>query len=265
MRKKKDEAARARDFGQKIATSLVYGWAKAAVKDFPERPTRKGKKKGALIGYPRSKMMVAYLSPLHPGLTLEEIGNLVGVSGDLLRVWRTEDLFKKTSERASDKFAAQFLNTLELKIESRPVDAPPASFFFPEEPAWGGVKLSGDDREFSDIELAELIPFFSPRVVNHYLNFLKKKLEDDTLRHAYNPIIPIILAVDQTFRVHNLKDYRAWLRRPQILNFYKNLIAEMILTLPVIENPEVGISENTLKYAKASRDMVWTLIDSLAK
>jgi hypothetical protein len=79
----------------------VASWAMDAKNRYNE-PVRKGTPKGDPIGFTSKKYQAALLMVLYPQcLQLNEIAKLAGVSEGVLRVWRTQNAFKRSVEDAT--------------------------------------------------------------------------------------------------------------------------------------------------------------------
>jgi hypothetical protein len=104
---------------KKQAIHMVQDWADYMLKDYIE-PQRAGTTRGDAIGFPTKKMRAAIFLVLYPQLKLKEIAQLVGdLSDNLLRVWRTEEDFRKKHIDFATKFGRMIgKNIIGSRIEA---------------------------------------------------------------------------------------------------------------------------------------------------
>ena len=95
-----DRIVEEKEQAKALAINLAETWAKLMLENYIE-PTRKGTPKGDTIGFPKKKYHASLLMVLYPNsLRVKEIADLVGVSHDVLRSWRTEKQFKEAISEA---------------------------------------------------------------------------------------------------------------------------------------------------------------------
>lgn len=268
MRKQKDEVRATFEFKRKIAIGLVKAWAEDMLKDYQE-PVWAGKKlyKGEKVGFPRHKMKAAFLQVLYPALNLDEIAQIVGVSGNLLRLWRTEEEFQKVSEAAVDRFWKWLINTIEMRVESKNIDDPSYKRFFKKEPVASSMMLGIEGREEEEIELSGaylvcLIYFFNPKGRDHFVEFIEKKMKIGSDFLLYHPAIEFWL---EALHVKDLRSLRNWIRDPKILNLKKEYIRMQISALNDPRYRKAWGKKGTAEVVEALKMYVWNLIDDLAK
>jgi len=90
---------------KKKLLDLFHKWADPQLEKY-EEPERMGVPRGEPVGFSAKKFHAALAQVLKPSFTLAEIAELVGVSAAQVRVWRTEEPFKKLAE----ELQAGFLN-----------------------------------------------------------------------------------------------------------------------------------------------------------
>ncbi|MBU4234268.1 MAG: hypothetical protein L6277_02350 [Desulfobacterales bacterium] len=82
---------------KKNLLDLFNKWAAPQLLNY-EEPDRVGVPRGEPVGFSAKKFHAALAQVLKPAFTLAEIAKLVGVSAGQVRVWRTEERFKKLAE-----------------------------------------------------------------------------------------------------------------------------------------------------------------------
>ena len=101
--------------------TLLVRYIKEELRGYKE-PERKGTPKGDPIGFSAKKYKTVLLSLT--SMKVEEIAKEVNVSYGLLRVWRTEQHYKKTLEEHTRHFARLFAEDLLFLMEKRRVVIP---------------------------------------------------------------------------------------------------------------------------------------------
>lgn len=96
---------------------IVNTWANRVLRSYVE-PERTGIPKGEAIGLSKKKLHAALLMVLYNpfALSLKEIATMSRNSIGLVRLWRTEPLFKKAIQSNRDSFIEKLLNTIDLLI-----------------------------------------------------------------------------------------------------------------------------------------------------
>jgi len=103
---------------QQEAIKFVTTWAQRAMDRQFEEPIRKGTPKGDPIGPSRKKYHAALLMPLHPKcLNLKAIADMVGTSENVIRVWRTQEGFKKMVSEAHRWIAEVIAETIDRLVD----------------------------------------------------------------------------------------------------------------------------------------------------
>jgi hypothetical protein len=97
---------------KKKLLDLFYKWADPQLDKY-EEPERVGVPRGEPVGFSAKKFHAALAQVLKPSFTLAEIAELIGVSAGQVRVWRTEEPFKKLAE----ELQAGFLNYLADRLD----------------------------------------------------------------------------------------------------------------------------------------------------
>lgn len=232
-------------------------WANVSLKGYRE-PTRSGKRRGDRIGFPRKKQLAAFLMVLHPSFNLSEIARLAGVSGGLIRVWRTEPEFRKVTKTASSQFTKRLINTIEMKAESKKRGDPARKPFFE---GYDPLTIAGR-KDFSVDDLTRIVTFFDLPTQKMFLNFLEEKsYMADFFVHYLNVFVTWMEAIGVIY----FPTLRKLLRDdPWYLNMYKRLLAFEILAL---KDPEFkGIRRGqTAELADSLKDTVWGIIDAWVK
>ncbi|MEW6658016.1 MAG: hypothetical protein AB1424_05100 [Thermodesulfobacteriota bacterium] len=88
---------------KKNLLDLFHKWADPQLEQY-EEPERVGVPRGEPVGFSAKKFHAALAMVLKPSFTLAEIADLVGVSDGQVRVWRTEESFKKLAEELQTGF-----------------------------------------------------------------------------------------------------------------------------------------------------------------
>jgi len=97
---------------KKKLLDLFHKWADPQLEKY-EEPERVGVPRGEPVGFSAKKFHAALAQVLKPSFTLAEIADLVGVSDGQVRVWRTEEPFKKLAE----ELQAGFLNYIADRLD----------------------------------------------------------------------------------------------------------------------------------------------------
>jgi hypothetical protein len=96
---------------KKNLLDFFHKWADPQLEKY-EEPERVGVPRGEPVGFSAKKFHAALAQVLKPAFTLAEIADLVGVSAGQVRVWRTEEPFKKLA----DELQAEFLKYLAYQL-----------------------------------------------------------------------------------------------------------------------------------------------------
>jgi hypothetical protein len=122
MGRKKDSVAEARQEHREAAIRLVKLWVEAALRRY-EEPSRVGVPKGDPIGFPKKKRKAAFFLALYPtALRLKDIAKLAGVSEGVLRVWRSQDEFKRAEREACKQLGVSIANTIEIILDTEEIE-----------------------------------------------------------------------------------------------------------------------------------------------
>jgi hypothetical protein len=97
---------------KKKLLELFHKWADPQLEKYDE-PERVGVPRGEPVGFSAKKFHAALAQVLKPAFTVAEIADLVGVSAGQVRVWRTEEPFKKLA----DKLQAEFLSYMSDQLD----------------------------------------------------------------------------------------------------------------------------------------------------
>lgn len=111
------------DRGQikKKLIDLFHKWAAPQLQEY-EEPERIGVPRGEPVGFSAKKFHAVLAQVLKPAFTLAEIANLVGVSGGQVRVWRTEETFKKLAEELQVSFINYISDQLDYNAKNNDKD-----------------------------------------------------------------------------------------------------------------------------------------------
>jgi len=102
---------------KKNLLDLFNKWAAPQLQNY-EEPERVGVPRGEPVGFSAKKFYAALAQVLKPAFTLSEIADLVGVSAGQVRVWRTEEPFKKMAEELQKGFLNYISYLLELDAKN---------------------------------------------------------------------------------------------------------------------------------------------------
>jgi len=104
-----------------LAIRVAESWITEEFKRYRE-PTRKNTPKGDPIGLSKTKYRAALYMVLYPNsLKVKEIAEIVGVSHDVLRSWRTQKDFKKAISDACRDFGTMIADELDTITREREI------------------------------------------------------------------------------------------------------------------------------------------------
>ena len=106
---------------KKKLLDLFHKWADPQLEKY-EEPERVGVPRGEPVGFSAKKFHAALAMVLKPSFTLAEIADLVGVSSGQVRVWRTEEPFKKLAEELQVGFLNYIADRLDRDARNNDLD-----------------------------------------------------------------------------------------------------------------------------------------------
>jgi hypothetical protein len=106
---------------KKKLLDLFHKWADPQLEKY-EEPERVGVPRGEPVGFSAKKFHAALAMVLKPSFTLAEIAGLVGVSAGQVRVWRTEEPFKKLAEELQVGFLNYITDRLDRDARNNDLD-----------------------------------------------------------------------------------------------------------------------------------------------
>jgi len=122
MKNKSDRVQNIRETDRKLAINFVKDWAERKLKNY-EEPTRLGTAKGDPIGLSRKKYYTASMMVLYPNaLKLKEIARICKVSLGVLRVWRTEEVFKRAVYEAIEELGNKIVKYVEIIMHHEEIE-----------------------------------------------------------------------------------------------------------------------------------------------
>jgi hypothetical protein len=270
---KEDRVKIAIEQDRKSTINLGMPLVESMMKDYHGRP-RAGTPKGDLIDFSSKKKRAALLmifynprSDLGFGLGLKEIAKIAGVHLGVLRIWRTEEPFKKAASEACDEAGKLIQNTHYLKF-IREADEPfkTALAKAKKEIKKRRIKVTeidesgktslersrlkiedlGDPDEVIDT-LTRTLLHFNPLVADPIIEDLRAGIDmgiEGYLR------IALILRVGR--EVTDEKSLRRWQARPAIKELTKTMIKSWIKE---ISDPEARKQLGPEKVQKAAEDL----------
>lgn len=243
-------------FRKREAVALGQGCADALLKNYKD-PSRKKVHRGEPIGLSRKKFKAAMLAAiLYPLLPLKEIGRLVGVSGDQVRVWRTEPAFQDAQKWASEQIGIRIRNTILRFVEKiEDPEAPPKEYL-------EVTGIPGIDPH-PHLVLLKLLPFFSDAVLLPTSNLLDEKSEAEKEDPRYEGLATILVEAIYLRRDKNLEK---WVRSPlRIQNMQLQLARLCFFTIGLLRYPENRDEIIGHRDVKEVARSLKTLQDSLAE
>jgi len=117
------------DRGQikKNLLDLFNKWAAPQLQNY-EEPERVGVPRGEPVGFSAKKFHAALAQVLTPVFTLAEIAKLVGVSAGQVRVWRTDEEFKRVGDKLQGGFVKYISEQLDHDSINNDIDK--CKFYF---------------------------------------------------------------------------------------------------------------------------------------
>jgi hypothetical protein len=225
MKKKQDSIEHKKYLDAVNAENLIRTWIEAELKDYQE-PIRKGTAKGDSIGFSLSKQKAVRWMLFYRPFKLDFIAKCAKVSPGVLRVWKTEEPFQKEIKATAKRLVAAIANTIEYQIKRR---------YYPEtpEPTDGNrFKIYREKKELDEIEavgtILDEIHFLNGDLVRYpILKWLKIKMENSSEleRESYFLLTHRML---KNIHVANEKQYREYIKRPDVIQLHKYLIKKNI-------------------------------------
>lgn len=234
------------------AIELVKAWAEATLRNH-EEPVRAGKRRGELIGFTKTKRKAALFMALYPLLDLNETADMVGVSGNLLRKWRTEEQFLKISEKDCIRLGRQISDTIQFAVEAK--DDPKFKCFYGE----GRLQISSNGVKDEPDFVFTYLFLLHPLVIQPFMDFMLKRLKSGVAKYIPFFLSPFfVLSYDK-------KELKKRLRSPQILDLKKKLIRVCITALADPQSRK-GLGQKAIKnIAEGLEFLVLNTIDELAR
>jgi len=262
MKNKIDKALESKRDIRDRAIQFVKSFAEEQLKNYDE-PERLGTPKGDPIGLSRKKYYTAIMMILYPNcLNLKQIAKLSGVSNGVLRVWRTEEQFKKAVQEVSIIFGEQITNFIEkfMKPELdyvRQMDVIRKSLILFDRTGEEQKTIIKDTESIRLVRLIiSIVPFFNFLVVKLIINLIKEGLKKNLRGYT---------ALNLRF-VHEWgssidQDLEKFDTTPEMLRIKKNLISNTIDILSTYELDADEIQE----YSDGLKNLIFSTIDSYAR
>ena len=118
---KKDTIQELRSKEREQAINFAKSWINSEMNKYSE-PVRAGTPKGDPIGLSRVKYNAALLHVVYPTFKIKEIAEIVGASDNVLRVWRTEKIFKEAIDRACKDLGELIARSIEIILQKREIE-----------------------------------------------------------------------------------------------------------------------------------------------
>jgi hypothetical protein len=253
------------------AIKFGKSWAESLAEAYVE-PSRAGTPKGESIGLSRNKFRTALLMVLYGvlGLNLKEIAQIAGVSSGLIRLWRTESVFKKAVQLASDRFAEQFANTIDLLVFKayKKIGWKDKEEIFEDEllrsPRFKFIKsLSYGDRKDpinTLLPLCDILPFFNPAIFPVIFKRFKKRIDAGSTYHIY-----IVLRIMERSVAKDKKKLRRWtIANLDTMKMEVALTLDLLIEPKILKSSEREPTESRKKLMLSLRDSIFHTFEILA-
>jgi hypothetical protein len=246
-----DDIKEQRKWYRERAIEFVKAWADRESADYDE-PSRAGTPKGDPIGISQKKFRAAFFMVLWPNcLKLREISKLCGVSEGVLRVWRTEKLFKdlmfETFRAIGESIAERIRGIVENDESSESHH----------------LEIKERDPIKTLLFFQNILPWLNTQVADPVLKLIKEgfKHKDYLARHRYLGFADGLLKLAE---VHDEKSLREYHRRPEVLELTKTMIAgDIDLLVEAKVTPEASFEE-TKDFGESTKKMIFYMLDILA-
>ena len=262
MKNKIDKALESKRDIRDRAMQFVKSFAEEQLKNYDE-PKRLGTPKGDPIGHSRKKYYTAIMMILYPNcLKLKEIAKLSGVSNGVLRIWRTEEQFKKAVKEASILFGERIANFIEefmqLKLDDdRRMDVIRKSLMLFDRTGEEPKTIIKDTENIRVVRIIiSLLPFVNFLVVKLIINLIKEGLKKNLRGYA-----ALNLQFIHEWESSIDKDLEKFDTTPEMLRIKKNLISN---TIDILSTYELNAHE-IQEYSDGLKKLIFSTIDSYAR
>jgi hypothetical protein len=231
MSKKRDQSIKKqRDSYKVTALHLAKLWAKKRLKEYKE-PERRGTAKGDPIGFSKKKYHAALLMTLYPQIFgLKDIAREVKASYGMLRLWRTEDQFKKAVENGCRDFAEFLTHGVENLADE---------FSLSLLGKWQGEKAEEDNLVDYLGGIVCILPYLNFLVSEPVIGFLGHRIHDEKADDAHGLLYSSLgYLLLKRVNISDSKTLREWQSRPEVLELIKGEIDAMIDLLVKASNPK---------------------------
>lgn len=248
------------DWKRRKEKAVAFGktWVDSWLEKYKE-PKRAGTPKDKPREFSKKKQHAALLMVLYNTLGLVEISELAKVSWGLLRLWRTEDRFKRVAEKACKDLAAHIVNSITCTLEGTDIDGIIAI-----NKNVGAKDSLGTSRycevdingvRVSFLTLIELLPFFNPITSSTADDLLLKRVEISPMRY-----IPIFPYLEKSYAFFKDPDDLKWIKTPIVVKSIKFQINAII---PHLTDPKTRKNLGDKKVRELGEALRNTLIDYL--
>lgn len=249
MKAKKDKTKEYFRAKRDEAIQDTKGWIEIELNNYQE-PTRTGTAKGEQIGLSRKKFEAALWMVLFPQVfRLKDIAERIGVSDGVLRVWRTQDDFKKATEDASHRLGSGFARFIENASDHLGDGTKP---LFPE------LEPYKDNLAVVIRKYFSRLPFLPAAVYMPVIKTLKKGM--DSGGYVY-PLLFLDLQEEFTWDDQSLKEFE---RKPAVIEISKLMIGTC---LDLLSDPEAWKNmkvEDLKETAEGMKRYIFDKLDVLA-
>lgn len=228
----------------------IKAWIEIELNDYQE-PTRTGTAKGEPIGLSRKKFEAALWMVLFPQVfRLKDIAERVGVSNGVLRVWRTQDDFKRVTEDAAHRWGSVFARTIENVLDHLGDETKP---LFP------SMEPFKDNLAVVIRKFFSCLPFLPIAVSIPVIKTLKKGM--DSGGYVY-PLY--LLAFHEEFFTWDDQSLKEFERKPVVIEISKLMIETC---LDLLSDPEAWKNmkvEDLKEIAEGMKRYIFDKLDILA-
>jgi len=239
-------------------TAILVGrnWVDLALTGFKE-PTWKGTwpRKGVSRGFLLPKTKVALLQVLYPLLSSRKIGELAGVNGSVVRVWRSQENFQKEIEQACRAFGTQAGRMIEWEVEGK-----------------GSPGLALELKNIGAPEhlaFAELLPFFNPMVLDFVMNYLDKKQDEQERAMDKIDLFTMFRYAEFLRRFSRIlflrkdRNLKTWVQNSSFITLVRKEIDFLVNFLASLAVHKIGTEEQIQTIGTRLKNLIFETIEDL--